>query len=156
MTDNTSYEYVGFWLRVTAVIVDSIILMAIFTPLLVVHYGMEAILSGAPQSDPMYHVTYNGLGAILVIVMWKYFAATPGKMLLGAKIVDARTGGAMTTGQCIGRYLAYIPSMLGLFLGFLWIAFDARKQGWHDKLAKTVVIREKTFGPGNVRFEQTE
>jgi len=62
-------------------------------------------------------------------------------MIVRAKIVDARTGGKPSTGQLIGRYFGYYLSMIPLFLGFIWVAFDKRKQGWHDKLAGTVVIR---------------
>ncbi len=63
-------------------------------------------------------------------------------MLVSAKIVDAKTGQPASTGQLIGRYFAYIVSTLPLMLGFIWIAFDPRKQGWHDKLAGTIVVRE--------------
>ena len=45
--------------------------------------------------------------------------------------------------QLIGRYLGYYVSTIPLMLGFLWVAFDARKQGWHDKMANTVVIRKR-------------
>jgi uncharacterized RDD family membrane protein YckC len=62
-------------------------------------------------------------------------------MLLSLRIVDASTGGKMSVGQAIGRYFAYIPSMLVIFLGFFWIGWDSRKQGWHDKLAGTLVVR---------------
>ncbi len=61
-------------------------------------------------------------------------------MLISAKIVDARTYGPPSAGQLVGRYFAYIPAMLFLMLGIIWVAFDKRKQGWHDKLAGTVVI----------------
>ena len=64
-------------------------------------------------------------------------------MLLSAKIVDASTFGPPSTGKLIGRYFAYLVSIVPMFLGFLWIAFDKRKQGWHDKLAGTVVIRDE-------------
>jgi uncharacterized RDD family membrane protein YckC len=64
-------------------------------------------------------------------------------MVFKARIVDAESGGPLTTGQSIGRYLGYYVSLLGLGLGFVWVAFDARKQGWHDKLAGTVVIRPR-------------
>ena len=74
---------------------------------------------------------------------WIKFQATPGKMLIASKIVDARTGNPPTKGQYVGRYLAYFISLLPLGLGFFWVAFDKRKQGWHDKLAGTVVIRNK-------------
>ncbi|MBD0189374.1 RDD family protein, partial [Acinetobacter baumannii] len=36
----------------------------------------------------------------------------------------------------------YIPSILVFCIGLIWVAFDAKKQGWHDKMAKTVVVRE--------------
>jgi len=62
-------------------------------------------------------------------------------MIVSAKIVDAKTLGAPSTGQLIVRYVGYFISSLFLCLGFLWIAFDARKQGWHDKIAGTVVIK---------------
>jgi uncharacterized RDD family membrane protein YckC len=64
-------------------------------------------------------------------------------MAVSARVVDAVTGKAPTIGQCIGRYLGYIVSTVPLGLGLIWVAFDARKQGWHDKLAGTVVIRTR-------------
>jgi uncharacterized RDD family membrane protein YckC len=81
------------------------------------------------------------LPAIVVILFWVYKSATPGKMILGLKIVDARTGGIPSTGQLIGRYLGYYVSTIPLLLGLIWVGIDVRKQGWHDKLAGTVVIR---------------
>ncbi|MFW2124742.1 RDD family protein, partial [Acinetobacter ursingii] len=45
-------------------------------------------------------------------------------------------------GQGIIRYIGYIPATLVLFIGLIWVAFDSKKQGWHDKMAKTVVVRE--------------
>ena len=84
--------------------------------------------------------------AIAVILFWIYRQATPGKMAIGAKIVDAKTGGKPSTGQLIGRYLAYYVSIIPLFLGIIWVGIDARKQGFHDKLAGTLVIRAKAGG----------
>jgi uncharacterized RDD family membrane protein YckC len=49
--------------------------------------------------------------------------------------------GPLSWGQCIGRYFAYFLSFLGLCLGFMWVGWDERKQGWHDKLAGTLVVR---------------
>lgn len=78
--------------------------------------------------------------AITIVLFWRFRKATPGKMVVRANIVNARTLGPASTGQLIGRVAAYFVSGIPLFLGFLWIAFDRRKQGWHDKLAGTVVI----------------
>lgn len=92
------------------------------------------------------------LPAVAIIVFWITKQATPGKMAISAKIVDASSGMAPSTGQCIGRYLAYFISMFPLCLGILWVAFDRKKLGWHDKLAGTVVVRQKRRGPEPVRF----
>ena len=78
---------------------------------------------------------------------WYFFQATPGKMAVKTKIVDAKTGEPPHMGQYIGRYFAYILSALACGLGFLWIAWDSRKQGWHDKLAGTVVIQSTESNP---------
>ena len=55
--------------------------------------------------------------------------------------MDADTGQALSKPQALGRYLAYYLAILPLMLGIVWVAFDRRKQGWHDKLAGTVVLR---------------
>ena len=62
---------------------------------------------------------------------------------MNIKIVNAGNGERLSAGQSIGRYFAYIPAMLVLMIGIIWVVFDKRKQGWHDKLAGTVVIRKK-------------
>jgi uncharacterized RDD family membrane protein YckC len=62
-------------------------------------------------------------------------------MLVNAKIVTAEALAQPSTARLIGRFFAYFVSIFPFCFGFLWIAFDRRKQGWHDKLAGTVVIR---------------
>ena len=54
--------------------------------------------------------------------------------------MDAKTGQPASPLQCIVRYLGYFVSALPLGLGFIWVAFDKRKQGWHDKIARTLVV----------------
>lgn len=94
----------------------------------------------------------NVLPAVAVVIFWIYKSATPGKMAVSAQIVDARTGNAPSTVQCIVRYFGYFVSLILLGLGILWVAFDKKKQGWHDKLAGTVVVRKKNGGVDPVRF----
>ena len=81
------------------------------------------------------------LPAVLIIGFWVWKAATPGKMLVSAQIVDAKTMGKPSTGQLIVRYIGYFISAFVFCIGFLWVAFDKRKQGWHDKIAGTLVVR---------------
>jgi uncharacterized RDD family membrane protein YckC len=52
----------------------------------------------------------------------------------------------------VGRYFAYFLSTIPLGLGLIWVAFDKRKQGWHDKLAGTVVIKKANSSPEPVSF----
>ncbi|ABC32384.1 predicted membrane protein/domain [Hahella chejuensis KCTC 2396] len=134
-------EYVGFWARTGASIIDTIIIMAVTYPILIALYGFnyfdgETLIAGA--ADVLLNYVFP---ALAVILFWIYRSATPGKMLLNAVIVDAKTGAKPSKGQMIGRYFAYYISALLLGLGFLWVAWDPRKQGFHDKLAGTVVVR---------------
>jgi hypothetical protein len=92
------------------------------------------------------------LPAIAVVIFWIKKQATPGKMIISARIADAQTGADMSTRQAVIRYLAYFVSIIPLCLGLIWVAFDPRKQGWHDKIAGTVVVRPKHRGVQPVKF----
>ena len=63
-------------------------------------------------------------------------------MAISAQVVDARTGGRLSLGQSVLRYFGYFVSTIPFGLGLLWVAFDPKKQAWHDKIAGTVVIRK--------------
>ncbi|WP_409526000.1 RDD family protein [Nitrincola sp. MINF-07-Sa-05] len=147
-------EYAGFWVRTGATIIDSILIMLITFPIIISVYGwayfdMEntGLIAG-----PVDFLVSWVLPAILVIAFWIYKQATPGKMAVSAKIVDATTGLPASNAQLVGRYFAYLVSMIPLFLGLIWVAFDKRKQGWHDKLAGTVVVKTINNGPEPVKF----
>ena len=135
--------YVGFWARVGASIIDSILFLIICIPLVHLVYGKDYWTSTDLIQGPADFLITWFLPAVAVILFWIYRQATPGKMAIGAKIVDAKTGGKPSTGQLIGRYLGYYVSTIPLGLGLIWVAFDARKQGWHDKLAGTLVVKSK-------------
>ncbi len=145
-------EYAGFWVRVGAAIIDTLLVMLLLFPLLLTIYGW-AYFDGEKTgfiAGPADFLLSWVAPAIAVIVFWMYKQATPGKMALSIRIVDATTGNPPSTGQCVGRYFAYFVSTIPLALGLIWVAFDKRKQGWHDKLAGTVVIRAKKRGPDPV------
>lgn len=103
--------------------------------------------------------------AAVLVAMWKWKSDTPGKILLGLKVVDADTRGPLTIGQCLIRMAGYLPPMIPLIFlsfaslsakpwlmfgaavltspllwGFLRIIRDPLKQGWHDKMARTLVV----------------
>lgn len=138
-------KYVGFWARVGASIIDTILILMITVPLLLTVYGKTYFTENSDRiiAGPADFLISWVLPAVAVIIFWIYRQATPGKMAVSARIVDAKTGGRPSTGQLIGRYFGYYVSIIPLFLGILWVAFDKKKQGWHDKLAGTVVVKTK-------------
>jgi uncharacterized RDD family membrane protein YckC len=144
MTEQT-VQYAGFWIRTWAAIIDSILILFITFPLLIWIYGWTYfdLEATRPVTGPADFIVSWVLPAVAVVAFWITRQATPGKMAISAKVVDAKTGNAPSTGQCIGRYFAYFVSSIPLGLGLFWVAFDKRKQGWHDKLAGTVVIRSQ-------------
>ena len=136
-------EYVGFWLRVVAFVVDSIVVLLIMAPVLFAVFGTDYLTLAMAGKTTLVDSLLQLALLVVAMALLKFRGATPGKMAVSARVVDAKSLGPLSSGQAVGRYLAYFVSMLPLMLGFIWIAFDKRKQGWHDKLADTVVIRDR-------------
>lgn len=139
-------RYVGFWARVAAAIIDSLLLMVITLPLIFLVYGSDYFLNVSDDAffKGIWDVLINWILPIVAIFLfWTYKQATPGKMIFGAKIVDAKTGEKPRLGQWVIRYIGYFPAILALGLGLMWVGWDKRKQGWHDKMAGTVVVYEQ-------------
>jgi uncharacterized RDD family membrane protein YckC len=80
------------------------------------------------------------LPAIVTLWCWVRFMGTPGKLLTSCNVVDAKTGKPVTILQAVLRYFGYFISLFTFGLGYLWIIWDKRKQGFHDKIAGTVVV----------------
>jgi uncharacterized RDD family membrane protein YckC len=149
------YEYVGFWIRFAASMIDTVLVLCVTTPLLAKIYGWGYFLGETPGliAGPADLLISWVLPAAAIIAFWLARQATPGKMVFKAKVVDAKTGGRLTLGQSLVRYLGYFVSTIPLGLGLIWVGIDAKKQGWHDKLARTVVIRAKPRETEPVRFD---
>lgn len=143
--DAAIVEYAGFWIRFWATVVDTLVLALVLAPVAVVLFdGQWSWSAGYVEVQGWRAFLLNYvIPAALVLLFWTKFQATPGKMLFKLRIVDARTGGKTSLKQDVVRYLGYFLSAIFLGLGFLWIGFDRRKQGWHDKLAGTVVTRPR-------------
>ena len=147
-------RYVGFWARFLAMFIDNIWVTIVMVLVLMAVFGQDfmAMMAMPPDASPEAIgmavqgaagslLTQMLLPAALIVGFWVWKAATPGKMVISAKIVDAKTLGKPSTGQLIVRYIGYFISAFVFGLGFLWVAFDKRKQGWHDKIAGTLVIK---------------
>lgn len=146
-------HYAGFWVRLGANMIDGVIvLLFVYLPLSLI-YDEQDYWFG----DSIFYGFWDVmLGYImpfmLTIWFWLRFLGTPGKMMLRLKVVNVKTGKALSVGKAVGRYFAYIISALPFGLGFIWIAIDQKKQGWHDKLVGSVVIMESL----SVKFEGEE
>ena len=154
MDTSSPLVYVGFWARLWATCIDTALLSALMSPALILVYGAAPVppiphdgsatlaeLVGLLVRGPVDFAILWVFPALAVVAFWRCKGATPGKMAIRAHIVDARTGGRPSVRRLALRYLGYFVSTLPLFLGYVWVAFDPRKQGWHDKMAGTIVVR---------------
>ncbi|ADZ90664.1 RDD family protein [Marinomonas mediterranea] len=149
-----SYKYSGFWIRMVATLIDSILMMFITMPLLYSIYGASyfdssAVFRGVPDLLISYVFPIS-----VTILFWVYKSATPGKMAMKLKVVDAKTGNPPSIQQSIIRYVGYFIAFIPLFLGVIWIAWDRKKQGWHDKMAGTLVVRAQNNVVEDVDFSE--
>lgn len=137
--DTKQYEYGNFWWRLLAITIDTIIvyLGLILVSTISVLTGLEFI---------------SGIGTILsYIVPVLYFAimesssaqASLGKMMLGMKVINADTGQKIGFWRAFGRYFAKVLNAIILFIGYIMALFTERKQGLHDLISNTLVIRRK-------------
>jgi len=126
-------EKIGFLTRALALIIDAILV------------GIaNAILSGLLfGGDP---ASGSGLSILLGLAYYLYFwssyggGQTVGMKALSIKVVKTDGSQLDLVGALI-RYVGLIISFAVLFIGVIWVAFDANKQGWHDKLANTYVVK---------------
>jgi uncharacterized RDD family membrane protein YckC len=136
------HNFAGFFRRLGATLIDVALIVLVTYPILIAIYGMEIFdyektgFVAGPADLLVSHV----LPAAVTVWLWLRYRATPGKLAVRAYIVDAATGDPITLRQAVIRYIGYFISLIPLGLGYLWIAFDQKGQGWHDKLAGTVVI----------------
>jgi uncharacterized RDD family membrane protein YckC len=145
--DILTLEPAGFWRRFGAFVVDMIIigvLAGFLAPIWGWGIGFYNISEAEGLGlDFLYHpinlVSFL-IGGVYNVGFWLWRDQTIGKMLANIKVLKC-DGGSLTPNQAIIRYLSYFLSAFLLFFGFIIIAFDIRKQGLHDKLAETVVVK---------------
>ena len=138
--------YGGFWIRFVAILLDAIILGVIssaLAPLL----GVGTIVTTSTGAGAVQiNYTYNALGTLIGLLyfigFWSFRGQTPGMIPFRLRVVRAADGSRPDWIVSLLRYVGLIISIIPLFLGVIWAAFDSRKQGWHDKIASTVVIRD--------------
>jgi len=124
----------GFWIRTLASIIDAIVLGIV-----------GSILGGFVNPDPA-SPTRIAFDLLIVLLYFLYFwsaqggGQTPGMRPFNLKVVRT-DGSSLTIAQALIRDISLAISILCIFIGVIWVAFDANKQGWHDRIAGTYVVR---------------
>jgi uncharacterized RDD family membrane protein YckC len=142
VSTDRKFEYAGFWIRVVAYFIDGFILSIVWYALLFAVIGSEweAMQGGEIPASllALYPVGFLGSAAYFILMESSAKQATLGKMAVGIKVGDER-GQRIAGLTATGRYFGKIISGIILCVGYLMVAFDSKKQGLHDRLARTTV-----------------
>lgn len=135
-------HYIGFWKRAVAYAIDWLWMyivakVSVIALMISGSLGMDNTVINNSSLALQFLIPF-----FITLLFWKFFAATPGKMIFRAKIVDAETLQPVPLWRFALRYVGYFVSTITILIGFIWVGFDQHKQGFHDKIAKTVVIKK--------------
>ena len=148
-------RYAGFWIRVLAFLIDSVILGTVSS---ILQYAMfpatltnTPITPGSNPFDTLGPALARAGWAILVSTLFSMtysawfigaLGATPGLMALGLKVVRP-DGSSIGYGRAVGRYFAAMLGGMILGIGYLLVAFDSEKRALHDMICDTRVIKTR-------------
>jgi len=126
-------EKAGWWTRFFAIFIDSIGLGVISAILTSVLYGGDTTASSGIQTL---------IGVVYFVYFWSSYGKgqTVGMRALNIKVVKT-DGSQLDLVGAFLRYIGLVVSVACVFVGVIWAAFDANKQGWHDKIASTYVVK---------------
>jgi uncharacterized RDD family membrane protein YckC len=137
VTPAVTEKYADFWIRFGAAIIDAIVVWLIsFVLSFIVRvlpffpYGWFSVLVTPVPIGLLYYWLFIGLRG-----------QTPGKMAVSIKVVNYEGDRPGLANAALREILGKLISTIVLFIGFLWIIFDDNKQGWHDKIASTYVVK---------------
>jgi uncharacterized RDD family membrane protein YckC len=151
-------RYGGFWIRFAAYLIDAALLNVPLYAVLFALFAPQLVHISCNNYSPIYgngyfcSGTFTGffwLGVVAVqvvhavyfVLMWSLSGSTLGQKPFGLRVVDEKNGARISLRKGALRFLGYIVSGLVFNLGYMWAGWDPRKQGWHDKIAGTLVVR---------------
>ncbi len=148
--------YAGFWIRVLALLIDGVAMSIVLVPLYLIFMAplLVQIMRQAQSGNPNPEISPEMFAPILVlipivwVVQWLYEAlltsskwqGTLGKKILNLRVTDM-AGNRISFGRATGRYFGKILSGMTMNIGYLMVAFTEKKQGLHDIIAGTQVLR---------------
>lgn len=143
-------RYAGFWIRTLAYVIDTLILTALgFAISFATGLSFATVTTQEVRSATFTSVSFVASPTLPALLMYlAYFAGlwalrgqTIGMALFGLRVLRAADGARIGPGRAVGRFAGLLLSFFVVLIGVIWVAADSRKQGWHDKLARTVVVR---------------
>jgi uncharacterized RDD family membrane protein YckC len=144
------WHYGGFWIRFLAILIDGLIMDAIYIPLAML-FGLTAFrtVGSAPVVRPgtIVALEFVPLLAFFLyeVIMIRYFGATLGKMAVGVKVVRS-DGSEISWGISIARYFMKMVSWIILMIGYIMAGFDSEKRALHDRVCDTRVVYKRSLG----------
>ena len=152
----------GMKRRIAATVVDGLIVVFLTGIVSILLSVLVIIGSSYGENDDVpFNLIFTAVGVLISLLyyvgFWSKSGQTVAKDVLGMQIVGT-DGKIPSVGKALLRYVGYIISAVALSLGFLWVAFDHKRQGWHDKIARTYVVDAGVdFEPGdNIRFYHSD
>ena len=148
------YPYAGFWSRAAARVIDLLIIIAAFNLIyLADRLGADAGLwtemglgeggwtgAGISMANVLRGLFFLAFPVFYYVYLHAVYGQTFGKMALKIKVVN-EDGTPLDYRKAFLRWLGYFLCDLTFYIGYVWAAFDHRKQGLHDKVCKTLVVR---------------
>jgi uncharacterized RDD family membrane protein YckC len=142
----------GFFSRFEAFIIDLVILSiiqlvgAVFIEEFLRFFKFNQLVDSIKKffENPTNAITAGSIVLTVIVIsyftfFWTLVGFTPGKAVLGLKVVR-KDGAKISFGRALLRFFCYWISAIPLFLGFLWVLWDPKRRGWHDKIAGTQVL----------------
>lgn len=143
MNEERKNRYAGFWIRFVAALLDMILLGIPIILFVSIFFGFDWLFGGSLNLRAEFLNLFTW--TVITVFLWvNWDGKTPGKKLMGIKIVSYPDHRHLTYSKSLIRYIiGYTISSLIIGLGFIMIAFREDKRGLHDLIAKTCVIYEK-------------
>ncbi len=140
----TNENYAGFWLRFAAYLIDGVVAMFfLFIFFSIFNSGMAAA-AYSDEISPAFWITlcifYASVILYFPIMESSKWQATLGKRAVGIMVTDL-DGRRIGFGRALGRFFSKIISGIILYVGFFMAGFTDRKQGLHDIIAGTLVVK---------------
>ena len=136
------WHYAGFWVRFVAFLIDALVLGLLSAALIPITGAEMTTTTNGVVTVNYAENAYSALiGLVYFVGFWAWRGQTVGMMPFNMQVVGVADGKKIDVVRGLLRYVGFIIAIIPLFIGLIWAAFDSRKQGWHDKIASTVVIR---------------